>query len=112
MARSETILSTQTHPGDSSNQTITGIPFKGDGYYGRSDGLHTVQYSYTDFSGTIYIDATLAVNPEEEDWFVVHEYSASEETDSKITSFTGNYVWIRTNVVYTAGTVNQIILNH
>lgn len=112
MARSETILTTQTHPGDSSSQIVTGTEYKGDGYYGRSDGLHTVQYTYTNLSGTIYIDGTLAVNPSEDDWFIVHEYTATEETNSKIASFTGNYVWIRASVVYTDGTINSIILNH
>ena len=45
MANSETILSANTHPGDSTVTTVTGEKFKGDGYYGRSDGFHTVQYS-------------------------------------------------------------------
>ena len=41
---SEIILSANTHPGDSTTETVTGSNFKGDGYYGRSDGVHTVQY--------------------------------------------------------------------
>ena len=41
---SEIILSANTHPGDSTTETVTGSNFKGDGYYGRSDGMHTVQY--------------------------------------------------------------------
>ena len=41
---SEIILSANTHPGDSATETVTGSNFKGDGYYGRSDGMHTVQY--------------------------------------------------------------------
>ena len=39
MAQSESILSNQTHVGDSSVQTHTSTNFKGDGYYGRSDGF-------------------------------------------------------------------------
>mgnify|MGYP000901047855 CR=1 FL=1 len=45
MAQSETILSNQSHPGDSTIESHTGEKFKGDGYYGRADGLHTVQYN-------------------------------------------------------------------
>jgi hypothetical protein len=53
MANSETILSANTHPGDSTVTTVTGEKFKGDGYYGRSDGFHTVQYSLSGFIGTV-----------------------------------------------------------
>jgi len=37
-ATSETIVSATTHPGDSTAETVTSEKFKGDGYYGRSDG--------------------------------------------------------------------------
>jgi hypothetical protein len=61
---SENILSNQTHPGDSTPTIVTGEQFKGDGYYGRSDGFHSVQYNLAGFIGTIEIQATLAVSPE------------------------------------------------
>lgn len=109
---SVTILSENTHPGDSTVESVVGEKYKGDGYYSRSDGLHTVQYTYTGFTGTISLQATLAVEPAEEDWFTVHTYTAANETASKITSFTGNYVWIRANISYTDGSINSIELNH
>ena len=59
MSSSETILSNQVHAGDSTNTTVTGEKFKGDGYYGRSDGFHTVQYNLADFNGTIKCKAHL-----------------------------------------------------
>jgi hypothetical protein len=111
-ANSEIILSSNTHPGDSTVTTVTGTKSKGDGYYGRSDGLHSVQYTYNGLSGTITIQGTLAVTPVEADWFDVHSYTAAVETASKIASFTGNYIWIRAKVVYTDGTVSSISLNH
>jgi hypothetical protein len=111
-AYSEIILDETTHPGDSTTETVTGEKFKGDGYYGRSDGFHTVQYSYTGLTGTITIQATLATEPVDADWFSVHTYTAAQETSSKITNFTGNYVWIRATVTYTDGTINSISLNH
>ena len=64
---SEIILSANTHPGDSTTETITGSNFRGDGYYGRADGLHTVQYDYNGLTGTITIQGTLATNPESTD---------------------------------------------
>jgi len=118
MAQSETILSAQTHPGDSTTETVTGEKFKGDGYYGRSDGFHTVQYTLEGFVGTIDIQATLAVDPADADWFTIHSQAYPVVNDegtigSFMTNFTGNYVWIRAYVNnWTDGTVNNIQLNH
>ena len=112
MANSETILSANTHPGDSTPTVVTGTKYRGDGYYGRSDGLHSVQYTYSGLTGTITIQGTLAIDPVDSDWFDVHTYTAATETSSKIASFTGNYVWIRAVITYTDGTVNSIRLNH
>lgn len=111
-ANSEIILSANTHPGDSTTETITGDKFKGDGYYGRSDGLHSVQYTYSGLTGTIKIQATLEIDPIDEDWFEVHSYTAAQESGSKIENFTGNYVWIRAVIEYTDGTIDSIVLNH
>lgn len=133
MAQSETILPQTTHPGDSSLQTVTGDAYKGDGYYGRSDGLHTVQIDLNGFLGNIQLQGTLALTPTADDWFTVTlgsgqtidttgkltvssttdlEYTTTE-TSSKTYNFTGNYVWIRVLVNdWTDGTINSIKLNH
>lgn len=109
---SEIILTAQTHPGDSSNVTVVGNAYRGDGYYGRSDGLHTVQYTFTDLIGTVTIQGTLVLEPVDEDWFSVHSYNANNETATRIANFTGNYVFIRAVITYTNGTVENIKLNH
>lgn len=109
-----------THPGDSSTETRTAIKLKGDGYYGRADGFHTVQYNVVGFIGKILVQATLAVEPSDADWFditsTLHSSTATETDESDgsfIKNFTGNYVWIRVYVYdWTDGTVNSIILNH
>jgi hypothetical protein len=111
-ANSEIILSAQTHPGDSTSEVVIGDKYKGDGYYGRSDGLHTIQYNLDEFTGTVIIEGTLEVDPSDSDWFSVHSYVANQETENKISSFTGNYVWIRAKIIYTDGTLNSISLNH
>lgn len=117
---SETILSNQTHVGDSSVQTHTGDKYKGDGYYGRSDGLHTVQYTVSGFQGTIEMQATLAIDPVEADWFTVTgtnltstDDSGQYNTGTHLYNFTGNYVWVRAYISnWTDGTVSSILLNH
>jgi len=138
-SNSETILSNQNHPGDSSSQSVTGEKFRGDGYYGRSDGLHTVQFNLTNFTGTIKIEATLDTTPEDTDYFDVElstnsTVSGTVDTTGAVSSgstvtlssvsfdsasenfnynFTGNFVWVRAIVSdWTAGNVDSILLNH
>lgn len=109
-----------THPGDSSTETRTANKLKGDGYYGRADGLHTVQYNVVGFIGKIVVQATLAVDPAEADWFTLSatEHVSADDSSTNgdgsfIKNFTGNYVWVRIYVYdWTDGTVNSIVLNH
>lgn len=115
---SQTILPTSTHVDDSAAQVLTGSKFPGDGYYGRSDGLHTVQYNLSGFLGTVSVQATLAVDPTETDWFTVYSSTYNPvndtgETGSHIINFTGNYIWVRAHISnWTDGTIISIKLNH
>jgi hypothetical protein len=115
-ATSETILSQTTHPGDSTVTTVVGEKYKGDGYYGRSDGFHTVQVNVTGVSGTAKIQGTLATDPVDTDWFDIDgvEYNSGSNsgTGAFVYNFTGNFVWLRAYVTYTDGTFNSILLNH
>lgn len=110
--QSQTLLSSQTHSGDSTPETITSDKLQGDGFYGRSDGLHTIQYSTNGYTGSIQIQASLAITPSDTDWFTVLNFTHSQDTSVNIQSFTGNYVWIRAKITFTDGTLNSIILNH
>ena len=111
-----------THPGDSTVTTRTSDKLKGDGYYGRSDGLHSIQYNVNGFLGKIVTQATLAVEPGTTDWFDISttlhsnlgdSTGSDNATGSFIKNFTGNFVWIRTYVSeWTDGTINSIVLNH
>tara|TARA_B100000925_G_scaffold15823_1_gene11010 strand:- start:579 stop:920 length:342 start_codon:yes stop_codon:yes gene_type:complete len=109
---SEIILSNQVHPGDSTSETVTGTKFKGDGYYGRADGFHTVQYNVSGFSGNIKMQGTLATNPTDSDYFDIAGTESTGSNGSFFKNFTGNYVWVRAVVTYTDGTVQSILLNH
>ena len=116
MTNSETILSASSHVGDSSVQTTTGDKYKGDGYYSRADGFHTVQYNLSnEFRGRIVIQATLATNPGSSDGFDVAT-SGTRYTGSTVSFmyyFTAHHVWLRAVVdTWTAGTINSITLNH
>jgi hypothetical protein len=108
---------------------------KGDGYFGSSDGLHTVFWSVADFIGTIEIQGTLASAPVDDDWatitltspgnrYVVDSTGAvsvavvdttrytTETTANKSYNFTGNFVWIRGRISeFTQGVMNGISIN-
>lgn len=93
---------------------------KGDGYYGASNGLHTVTYTATTtFVGTATMQATLASAPVEADWFDIVNTSVNytvfnerNATTVDYFNFTGNFVWIRGRVTIEAGAVNAIQYNH
>ena len=132
---SKTLLVSQNHTFYDTVLNVTGDPQPGDGYYNRSDGVHTVQWSITDFIGTITIEATLNDNPTDTDWFPVQLNSTSEftidttgkmsqviirrityetaTTGSFVANFVGNYVWIRAKATnWTGGTIRSVMLSH
>ena len=82
---SSTLVSSQSHPSDSSVATITSEKFKGDGYYGRSDGLHTVQLKFTEFIGTFKMQGALAVDPSSADWFDIDNTDLEYLTNTDVT---------------------------
>lgn len=93
---------------------------KGDGYFGSCDGLHTVVYTTSfDFFGTVSMQASLATDPAESDWFDVVGTSVTyTEFDDRNSSsldyfnFTGNFVWVRGHVSISSGAVASIRYNH
>lgn len=105
----------QSPDADSTQTTLKTDKVKGDGYYKGGDGLHTVQYAVTDFSGEIKMQASLAASPAEADWFDISgtTYTTSPDTDTDaMYNFTGNFVWLRAVVTYTNGRINSIKVNY
>jgi hypothetical protein len=117
-----TVLLTNT-----AEMSYTGVATRGDGFYGYSDGLHTVSVHVNDFTGRIWVQATLVENPTEADWFNI-ALSATKDflqldasTSTQGITFTGNFVYLRAYVdrtylvdqnyvVATHGVVNKIVL--
>jgi len=93
---------------------------KGDGYYGSTDGFHTVAYTATPlFVGTITVQASLSSEPTESDWFNVSgttsTYTALNiRTTSTVDihNFTGNFVWVRGYLQIADGALEVIHYNH
>lgn len=108
---------------------------KGDGYFGGSDGLHTVFWTVSSFVGTLEVQATLASEPVEADWTTVKLTEPGNNftidttglvtsvgvestryptvtTTSKSYNFTGNFVWLRGRISeFTQGVMNGISIN-
>ena len=102
---------------DGSAAAFNSDKVKGDGYYGFSDGVHTIQTRVTSLVGTIKIQGTLVKDPANTDWVdvvtVLTSDGSSAITDSYLNNFTGNFVWIRVAVTaFTAGSINNIFMAH
>ncbi len=54
------------------NHNLVGEAKRADSYYGRTDGIHTVQVVVNNFTGSFGIQGTLATEPTESDWFDIN----------------------------------------
>jgi len=107
--------------------SYTGEAHRGDGFYGFSDGLHTVSFHVKQFTGRIWLQATLIDEPKSEDWFNIQLMvdqtfiQWDNETETIGVSFVGNFVHVRAYVDRTYlvdqdysssvhGTVDKIVL--
>lgn len=102
---------------DGSSTSFNSDKVKGDGYYGFSDGVHTVQTRVSSFVGTLKVQGTLVKDPANTDWVdidnIVIGDGSTAITNSFFNNFTGNFVWIRIAVSdFTAGNINNVYMAH
>ena len=119
---------------DGSSASFSTDDVKGDGYYGFSDGLHTVSWRVIGMIGTIKIQGSLVQTPTNTDWVDIDlreadgNYSVTADglisevtttaqeyttatTESRVYNIKGNFVWLRANISnFTAGTIHTINL--
>ena len=121
---------------------VTGNKQKGAGYANFLGGSHTVSISTTNFVGRVYIEASIATNPQDNDWFAVPlrdnlsyvqfplnpnkptgDGYYNGDTGTVAFTFIGNYVWVRARIdreylnpapvdPWIFGSVDQILLNY
>lgn len=101
---------------------VTSDKVRADGWFGAHDGLHTIAFFLSNFTGRIFLEATLATEPETTDWFPVVldgtkayvEYPLAPPLNSAFNSvdptggdgstfvdaFTlqGNFLWLRVRI--------------
>ena len=115
----EEVVTTETSDG-STTTTLDHTGFvsakvKGDGYYSRPDGVHTVAYQVNaTMTGSIKMQGSLATTPTEDDFFDISgtTFTADQSTLISTANFTGNFVWIRAKATsVTDGTISSILVN-
>ena len=72
---------------DGSSATFNSDKVKGDGYYGFSDGVHTVQSRVTNLIGTIKIQGTLVKDPADTDFVDIVTVNESDGSTAITNSF-------------------------
>lgn len=117
-----TFFSSMAKPGVGSPQLVlpkASEKAKGIGYYGSTNGMHTVQYTTeNDFTGIIKIQATLDIEAKDTSWFDVPDAQLGDgliivPDGAVVKNFTGNFVWVRAVITqFDTGTINRVLFSH
>ena len=101
------------NPGNGAPYTVTGNTQPAAAYYLGNQDLQTVNYGLNNCTGNIVIEATLATNPSETDWFKVYQFEAVTSNTSAYTNIDGNFVYVRAKVEdFQNGAVNYIKISY
>jgi len=107
--------SIQMLPNTSGQYNFVGDALRADGWYGFTDGLHTVAIYIVNFTGRLIIEASLADQPTDDDWFPIQfdhkDYMqfpkdplnptgerGSGDSGTMGLNIIGNYTWLRARV--------------
>jgi hypothetical protein len=97
---------------------VTGNTVQAAAYYLGNQDLQTVSYSFTEVTGNLVIEASLAQVPGAGDWFKVYEISAnnSSNVNANVNSYTnvsGNFVQMRAKIKdFEHGIVNFVKVSY
>lgn len=104
--------------------SLTGEQLKAAGYHNINSGIQTFEFNFSNWSGTLEIQGTLAVDPTELDWFTLNltnpannnsiafDGDSTDYDSSVFANCVGNFVWIRAVINTDSGTVNYIRYNY
>jgi hypothetical protein len=79
---------------------VTGNSVQAAAYHLGNADLQTVTYNFTDVTGNLVIEGTLASTPVASDWFKIHEIVANNQSNvnsniNTYTNLTGNFSYMR-----------------
>jgi hypothetical protein len=112
------------NPGNGAPYTVTGNTFPAAAYYLGNKDLQTVAVKLTNVVGNIIVEATLATQPSNTDWFQVYELNANANAPantepqlasnaSVYTNIEGNFVYMRAKIEdLNNGTVQYVKLSY
>ncbi len=86
----------------------------GPGYYRQDDSTRTASYDFTNFVGTVKIQASLDLTPGDNDWFDVTGttfIAGSSVNTTESYSFNGNFIWIRVAYNLQSGRINRVAVS-
>lgn len=117
---SEVILGSTTYGTASGNYDGSSQDFFSDvgraaDYYAGQGSIQTILIQVTEFTGRIRLQASLSDDPLAAEWFELYDYDqlAGPVTDYHPVTFTGNYVWIRAEILgFESGTINTITITY
>jgi len=66
-------------------------------YFGNKD-LQTLTWTLIAFTGLVSVQATLAEDPTEDDWFTAYTIPGNNTTQTSYHNLQGNFVWLRVKV--------------
>jgi hypothetical protein len=86
---------------DGSSQDWYSDPVQAANYYRGRGGLQTLTFRVTNLIGRIRVEATLDTLADTAHWFEIYDYGDAliPLTDYHPVTITGNFVWIRLNIV-------------
>jgi hypothetical protein len=90
---------------------------KGAGYNKNNNGLHTAVFQFDNFVGTVKIQGTLELYPNNTDWVDIDGTTITVEDSSALTNnetrtFIGKFVYIRAAYNVQNGTITEIRYNY
>jgi len=97
---------------------VTGNSVQAAAYHLGNQDLQTVSYSFSEVTGNLVIEASLATDPGAGDWFKVYEISANNQANTNAnlnsyTNLTGNYVYMRAKIKdFEHGVVNFVKVSY
>jgi hypothetical protein len=120
MITTETILSNVQHGVPSGNYDGSSQDWYSDAvqaanYYRGRGGLQTMTVRITDFVGRIRVEATLDTVAETAHWFEIWALGdpLHPTTDYHPETITGNFVWIRVNVLgFDGGIIDSVTISY
>ena len=90
---------------------------KGGGYNKNNNGIHTAVFQFDNFVGTVKIQGTLELYPNDTDWVDVDGTTITVEDSSALTNdesctFTGKFIYIRAAYNVQNGIITEIRYNY